>query len=108
MSDQTHRSGGFPSISEIFEKLRQHLPELEQRYHVKSLGVFGSWTRGERRKGSDLDLLVEFDENGPTLLGFVHLENYLSDMLGIKVDLVEKDTLKPAIGHRILEEVQPL
>lgn len=95
-------------MSEIFEKLRQHLPELEQRYQVKSLGVFGSWTRGEQRKGSDLDLLVEFDENGPGLLGFVHLENYLSDLLGVKVDLVEKSGLKLAIGRRILEEVQPV
>jgi len=95
-------------MKEVFEKLRQHLPDLEQRYHVKSLGVFGSWIRGEQRKGSDLDLLVEFGENGPTLLGFVHMENYLSNMLGIKVDLVEKDTLKPAIGRCILEEVRPL
>ena len=95
-------------MREVFEKLRQHLPDLEQRYHVKSLGVFGSWTRGEQRKGSDLDLLVEFDEDGPGLLGFVHLENYLSDLLGIKVDLVEKETLKPAIGRCILEEVQPI
>ncbi len=95
-------------MREVFENLRQHLPELEQRYHVKSIGVFGSWIRGEQRKGSDLDLLVEFDEDGPGLLGFVHLENYLSDLLGIKVDLVEKDTLKPAIGRCILEEVQPL
>ncbi len=95
-------------MREVFENLRQHIPELEQRYHVKSIGVFGSWTRGEQRKGSDLDLLVEFDEDGPGLLGFVHLENYLSDLLGIKVDLVEKDTLKPAIGRCILEEVQHL
>ncbi len=92
-------------MSAIVEQLRQHLPELEQRYQVKSLGVFGSWTRGEQRKGSDLDVLVEFGENGPTLLGFVHLENYLSELLGIKIDLVEKDTLKPGIGRRILEEV---
>lgn len=92
-------------MSAIVEKLRQYLPELEQRYHVKSLGVFGSWARGEQRKGSDLDVLVEFGENGPTLLGFIHLENYLSELLGIKIDLVEKDTLKPGIGRRILEEV---
>lgn len=92
-------------MSAIVEKLRQYLPELEQHYHVKSLGVFGSWARGEQRKGSDLDVLVEFGENGPTLLGFVHLENYLSELLGIKIDLVEKDTLKPGIGRRILEEV---
>ncbi|MFB0516607.1 MAG: nucleotidyltransferase family protein [Candidatus Neomarinimicrobiota bacterium] len=95
-------------MSEIIDKLRRHLPELEKHYQVKSLGVFGSWTRGEQGKSSDLDLLVEFDENGPGLLGFVHLENYLSDLLDVRVDLVEKETLKPAIGRRILEEVQLL
>ena len=90
--------------SEIFENLRQHLPDLEQRYHVKSLGVFGSWTRGEQGKGSDLDLLVEFDEP-PGLFGFVELEEHLSSLLGVKVDLVTKNALKPRIGKRILEEV---
>ncbi len=91
-------------MREVFENLRQHMPELEQRYHVKSLGVFGSWIRGEQRKGSDLDLLVEFDEP-PGLFGFVELEEHLSSLLGVKVDLVTKNALKPRIGRRILEEV---
>ncbi len=104
---QTSRSKGIFSRSEIFEKLRLHLPELEKRYQVKSLGVFGSWTRDEQRKGSDLDLLVEFFEP-PGMFGFVELEDHLSDLLGVKVDLVTKNALKPRIGRRILEEVQPI
>lgn len=41
--------------------LRRHLPELREQYHVKSLGIFGSYARGEQRRRSDLDVLVEFD-----------------------------------------------
>ena len=57
--------------------------------------------------GSDLDLLVTFEEV-PTLFQFVALENFLSDDLGVKVDLVMKDSLKPAIGKYILEEAQKI
>lgn len=83
------------------------LPALKTHYHVGTLEVFGSFVRGDEGKNSDLDLLVTFDEV-PTLFGFVALENYLTDMLGIKVDLVMKDSLKPAIGKRILEEARPV
>ena len=87
--------------------LRKHLPELRERYSVKSLGVFGSYVRGEQKKRSDLDVLVEFDQS-PTLLEFVHLKRYLSELVGISVDLVLKKTLKPNIGRYILAEVAPI
>jgi len=87
--------------------LHQHLPEIRERYFVKSLGVFGSHVRGEQKKRSDLDLLVEF-EQAPSLFKYVELENHLSELVGIKVDLVMKKTLKPYIGQRILAEVVPL
>ena len=89
------------------EELRQNMPELESRYKVKKLGVFGSYIHGEQHKGSDLDLLVEFFDS-PSLLKFIEMEYYLSDLLGIKVDLVMKDTLKPTIGKRVLSEVIPV
>jgi hypothetical protein len=66
------------------------------------------YVRGEQRRDSDLDLLVEFDDRPLTLLQFIALEHYLSDLLEAKVDLVERDTLKPTIGRRILAEVVPL
>ncbi len=88
--------------------LRQHLPELQARYGVKSLGIFGSYVRGEARKNSDLDVLVEFGDKPLSLFGFIGLQNYLSDLLGIKVDLVERKGLKPAIGQHILAEVVQL
>jgi len=62
--------------------------------------------RGEAKEESDLDILVEFEPDAEiSLLEFVELENYLSDLLGVKVDLVEKSALKPRIGKRILSEV---
>lgn len=87
--------------------LRKHLPELRERYSIKSLGVFGSYVRGVQKRRSDLDLLVEF-EQAPSLFKYVALENYLSDLVGIKVDLVMKKTLKPHIGCYILAEVVSL
>jgi uncharacterized protein len=89
------------------ELLRQHLPELRERYSVSYLGVFGSYVRGEQTKDSDLDVLVQFDKK-PGLLKYIELENYLSDLLGVKVDLVMKSALKPNIGKRILNEVVAL
>ena len=88
--------------------LRQYLPALREHYGVRSRGVFGSCVRGEQRRGSDLDLLVEFDDRPLTLLQFIALEHYLSDLLEVKVDLVERSTLKPTIGRNILAEVVPL
>ena len=88
--------------------LRQHLPALWEHYGVCFMGVFGSYVRGEQRRSSDLDILVEFDDRPLTLLQFIDLEHYLSDLLEVKVDLVERSTLKPTIGRHILAEVMPL
>ena len=91
-------------LNSITVTLRQHLSSLAERYGVKSLGVFGSYIHRQQRPESDIDLLVGFDE--PLgLLKFIELENYLTDLLGVKVDLVMKDALKPTIGKRILSEV---
>jgi predicted nucleotidyltransferase len=90
-----------------FRVLQEYLPELHERYGVRGLSLFGSYLRGEQRKRSDLDVLVEFDRV-PSLFEFIRLERYLSELLKIKVDLVMKSALKPAIGRHILEEAQPV
>ena len=90
-------------LAQLIESLRQQLPLLKERYRVESLGVFGSYVRHEQRPDSDLDVLVTFHE-APSLLKFIELENHLSDVLGVKIDLVMKDALKPHIGQYILNE----
>jgi hypothetical protein len=86
------------------ETLRANLPELQRRYSISSLAVFGSYVRGRPRKRSDLDILVEFN-TAPTFFQFVELEDHLSQLLGIHVDLVMKKALRPRIGERILAEM---
>lgn len=91
-------------IEAIKHTLSQHKAEIGRKFKVKTLGVFGSFVRGEQTQGSDIDVLVEFAE--PIgLFEFMALENYLTDLLGTKVDLVSKKALKPHIGKRILQEV---
>jgi len=93
-------------IEKMKMKLEELKPLLREKFKVMSIGIFGSYVRGEEKRGSDLDVLVEFDESAElSLLDFIRLENYLSEELGVKVDLVEKSVLKPRIGKHILEEV---
>jgi predicted nucleotidyltransferase len=95
------------NVERYRHKLREQLPMLADRYAVASLGLFGSHVRGTQRPDSDLDVLVSFRE-APGLLRFVELENYLGDVLGVKVDLVMRESLKPHIGINILREVVPI
>lgn len=86
--------------------LKENKRQLQKRYSIKSIGIFGSRARGENCGDSDLDILVEFEEEKELgLIGFIEIENYLSDLFGIKVDLVEKSALKPRIGSVIMREV---
>lgn len=91
----------------LANRIREDLPRLRREYAVHSLGLFGSYVRGEQRRGSDLDVLVEFSEV-PGMFRFLDLERDLSKLLGVTVDLVQKDALKPVIGKRIQEEVLPI
>jgi len=90
-------------LEEIKNEIRKSMPILKDKYKVITIGVFGSYIRGEQGKESDIDILVEFYET-IDLFTFIQLEEFLSEMLGIKVDLVMKDTLKPRIKDNILRE----
>ena len=92
------------TFEEVFNSLKSLMPDLKENFNVKSLGVFGSYARRQTKRGSDLDLLVEF-HRAPTMFEFVRLERHLGKLLNVKVDLVMKTALKPEIGKRILAEV---
>ena len=97
------------NLEGIINILNGHKEELKEKYGVKEIGIFGSYVRGKYKEKSDLDILVEFEEDAKIgLLKFVNMENYLSELIGVKVDLVEKSELKPRIGKHILKEVVPL
>ena len=90
-------------LNGIIIKLRQNRPEITRRFQVQSLSLFGSFVQGRPKKKSDLDILVELLEP-PSFFEFLALERHLSELLNVKVDLVMKDALKPAIGKRVLAE----
>jgi len=91
-------------LEKDIETIAQHLGLLQKKYHIKSIGVFGSTARGERDETSDVDILVELSKP-MGFLKFIEFENFLSNMLDKKADLVTKNALKPAIRERVLKEV---
>lgn len=93
-----------------FENLKRILKEnkgqIQKRYPIKNIGIFGSYVRLEAKEDSDLDILVEFEEDAELgILKFIEIEEYLSDLFGLKVDLVEKSAMKSMIGIQIMNEV---
>lgn len=95
------------NLEDIKKAISKYKLKIRTDFRVKKIGVFGSYVRGEQRKNSDVDLLVEF-ESSPDFFSFLELENYLASILGLKVDLVTKAALKPKIGKHILAEVEYL
>ncbi len=89
-------------LSKILDLLRELNPLLQAQYKVETLELFGSYTKNKQKSNSDLDLLVTFKET-PSLLKFIELENFLSDRIGVKVDLVIRDDIKPRLRHSILK-----
>jgi uncharacterized protein len=89
--------------TEIEQTLRDALPLLTSRFHVKRLGLFGSYVRGEQTDASDVDILVEF--SAPIGWEIVDVKEHLGRALGIRVDLVTVPALKPQYRERVLSEV---
>lgn len=92
------------TIDEVREIITDRKHDLKDHFKVKEIGVFGSYVRGQQKETSDIDLLVEF-ERPVSLLGLVSLENHLSDLLRIKVDLVPKGDIRPELKEGIIREV---
>lgn len=88
---------------EIKSTIANYRQSLRDQFKVKSLSLFGSYSRNEQTPESDVDILVEFTEV-IDLFEYIRLENYLSEILECKVDLVMKDALKPLIREDVLKE----
>lgn len=92
------------SLEEIKEILKEHKEEVSRKYKVSEIGIFGSFVRGDQKKRSDIDILVDFYEI-PDLFKFIELEEHLRKLLRKKVDLVDKKGIRPELKDRILKEV---
>ncbi len=93
------------TFDEIKELLQRHKETFREQYGLKEIGIFGSYVRGEQGAESDVDILIEL-EKPIGFVRFIRLENALSQLLGVRVEIVTKKALKPYIGKRILEEVR--
>ncbi len=88
----------------VVSRLKNISPQLNKDFGVSKIGIFGSYSRGEEKRNSDIDVLVEF--NRPVnLFEFSRLKLFLSKHLGIQVDLVTPGALKPLIKDKILASV---
>ena len=91
------------TVSELTIALKVKERELHEKFHVKSLSVFGSVARGEAKDGSDIDLVVEFDR-AVGMVGFLKLKHFLEDLLHLQVDLATVGALHPQMKDSILKE----
>jgi len=88
---------------QVISLLGEHLPEMREQFHVASLALIGSVARDEATVDSDIDLLVEFDR--PVgLFTFVGLQLRLTELLGVPVDLVTREAIRPEWRETILDE----
>ncbi|MDJ0844499.1 nucleotidyltransferase family protein [Crocosphaera sp.] len=90
-------------FEQIYDVLKSYLESLKLKYQVKSLGIFGSFVRGEATHNSDLDLLVEF-KGDVSFDNYMDLKFFLEDLCNRKIDLVIKEDIKPLIREQILKE----
>jgi len=90
-------------LEELKEIINKHREELEEKYKVKNIAIFGSYVRGEQDNESDIDILVELKE--PVGFLFIHLADFLEEILGVKVDLITPDAIKPNRRKYIMEEL---
>ena len=90
------------SASEILQVLNGLKAEVRQKYRAEIKGIFGSYVKGEQKEGSDIDVLVEFDE-GANLLDFTGLSLFLEEKLNCRVDVVPESALRTEIKDSILK-----
>jgi len=92
------------SINEIVAILKRHNKNIRERFKAKDLAVFGSYIRDEQEEGSDVDILVEFDQGYKTFDNYMELKFFLEALLNSKVDLIIKTALRDELRQSVLSE----
>jgi predicted nucleotidyltransferase len=87
------------------EILKRHESTIKEKFHVRKIGVFGSFARGEEKEGSDIDVLIELEDRYETFDNFMDLKFFLEDLFKREVDLVTVEALRPQLKDDIMREV---
>jgi predicted nucleotidyltransferase len=101
----THNKEVSMAIEEVKNILFEQREDIKKIFHVNKIGVFGSFVRNKQTKKSDIDILVEFEKGHKDFFNYMRLKYYLETVLGVKVDLVIKEAVKPGLKERIFNEV---
>lgn len=91
-------------LDHIKSILKKSQPTIRKKFNARITGIFGSYTRGEQKENSDLDILVKFYK-GASLFDLAGLTNYLEEKLDMKVDIVSDRAVRPEIKEEIYKEV---
>jgi len=86
----------------LYLYLRHHKKEIKEKYKVAEIGAFGSYLRGTANRRSDIDVLVEFEPGHKTFDNYMELKFFLEDILGLKVDLVMKSTIRNIDSYKLI------
>jgi predicted nucleotidyltransferase len=90
---------------EILDFLSQNKKLFRYRYHIDKIGLFGSYARGDQNNKSDLDLIVEFEENTQDLYELkLQIKDFFKTHLGLEVDICREKYIKPRFKKAILKE----
>lgn len=87
----------------LFDILKRHKKDISAKYHVKKIGIFGSYAKGLENEESDVDILVEFEYS--SFDNFMDLSFYLEDLFHKKVDLLTPNSLSPFMKASVKKEV---
>ena len=104
VADEKLLSKKIKKTNKEIEKIKPKIVDILKKNSVNRAGIFGSYSRGEQKKDSDIDIVVNIKDKNMSLLGFIGLKLKLEDVLGKKVDLVEYSVIKPLIKNSILKE----
>ena len=96
------------NIVELKKILEKNNNYLRQTFHVREIGIFGSFVKGEEKinNDSDIDILITFEKGYKDFFNYMRLKYYLESLLGREVDLVIKEAVKPRLKERIFREVE--
>jgi len=96
------------NIVEIKKILEKNNNYLRQTFHIRELGIFGSFVKGKEKidNDSDIDILITFGKGYKDFFNYMRLKYYLEDILGREVDLVIKEAVKARLKERIFREVE--
>ena len=93
------------NLKAIKKVLANHKEEIQQRFKIKEIGVFGSFVRKEQNRKSDIDISIEFETGFETFDNYMDLKFFLEELIGLKVDLVVKDAIREELRESIFAEM---